>query len=238
MGLFLHILDGHEVEHRPWRACIDNCSNAGRLVYGRISSIVIYQAMRQRADRIGIPLPFADRGGIILHPSHITIDCLYGFDAATVLLNNAAHPGCPDLFCDKRHETDMLGLCGFSRPTRRGPLYAWAPSDMKHLLELYSEQGRLYRDPGVETRTPMLGSVESVPHLSLGTHELLMYFDLMDQRIFYAPNPVPRIAFGVSHPILSYPCSTVPCSWHCSIVLLPTHSLEIHDQQHVLRGAS
>ena len=48
--------------------------------------MIVYKGLSERADRQAIPLPFGNRGGILLHPSHATVDCAYGIDGGTYRL--------------------------------------------------------------------------------------------------------------------------------------------------------
>ena len=52
--------------------------------------------------QVGIPLPFGNRGGFVIHPSYATVDCLYGIDGATYHLDSPDHPGCSDETCDPK----------------------------------------------------------------------------------------------------------------------------------------
>ena len=65
----------------------------GAFINGRISSMVMYKDLNKRPDRREIPLPFGNRGGILISPSFATLDCLYGIDGGTYRLDNPAHPG-------------------------------------------------------------------------------------------------------------------------------------------------
>ena len=44
--------------------------------------MVIHAGLRSRSDRLSIPLPFADRGGVLLSPGRAKLECLYGIDGA------------------------------------------------------------------------------------------------------------------------------------------------------------
>ena len=128
----------------PWQMCIERCTTQGSTIHGRLSTMIIYQGLRDRRDRTEIPLPFGDRGGIILRNSRVQIDCLYGIDAATYHLDDDERPGCNRQMCDPspagiaayRHGT----VCGFDG----APALAWPTSSLKHLLELHAEHGSIY----------------------------------------------------------------------------------------------
>ena len=145
VGIFLRQWDGQEENGTPWKMCLHQCRCEGLQLNGRISAMVIYQGLRNRSDRIAISLPFLDRGGIIMHPSHITVDCLYGNDIVSRSLDDPSRPGCSDKFCDVRQENEPSGLCGFNGSSAT----AWAPKDMKHLLQLHLQHGGRYQPPGV-----------------------------------------------------------------------------------------
>jgi hypothetical protein len=146
IGLLMHQWDGLEEQGRAWEMCIRNCVCQGATIDGRISAMAIYQGLRDRIDRIAVPLPFGDRGGILLNPKFATLDCLYGIDGATYNIQNSALPGCSQTFCDARDPYDRNGvqLCGFNG----APAAAWAPQDLKKLLELHAAKGALYHAPG------------------------------------------------------------------------------------------
>ena len=145
VGVFLHMWDGQEEADKPWQMCIEHCMCQGQFIPGRISSMIVYASLKDRADRKGIPLPFS-RGGILLHPSHLQLDCLYGIDAATYQLQDASHPGCTAEFCDPNNFMDQNGNagCGFSG----APATAWAPTDLKPLLEAHAKYGSSWKESG------------------------------------------------------------------------------------------
>ena len=146
IGLLMHQWDGLEAHNlgKPWQMCIKNCMCQGQFINGRISSMAVYQGLSRRADRKGISLPFGNRGGLLLHPDHVQLDCLYGIDGATYHLDNPHNPGCTDAFCDARHMTDQNGgFCSFSGY----PVLAWAPRDLKLALDLHLEHGNGWTAP-------------------------------------------------------------------------------------------
>jgi hypothetical protein len=144
----MHMFDGQEDNrnNKPWKMCIENCLCQGQFIHGRISTMVIYKGLRERSDRIAVPLPFGDRDGILLHPAHSQVNCLYGIDGATYNLNNPRHPGCSDRLCDPDNVIDQNGhvWCGFSG----APAMAWPPQNMKGLLENHFTYGARYHTPG------------------------------------------------------------------------------------------
>jgi hypothetical protein len=83
--------DGLEVHERPWEACVQDChtmlfhentTNKSPGVPGRLSASISYRGLRERADRKGISLPYADRAGYVFRNEEISLQCLYGKDAA------------------------------------------------------------------------------------------------------------------------------------------------------------
>ena len=128
----------------PWQMCIERCTTQGATLHGRLSTMIMYQGLRDRRDRTEIPLPFGDRGGIILRNSRVQIDCLYGIDGGTYRLDDYERPGCNRQMCDPTPEGIAAyrhgGLCGFDNQ----PALAWPTSALKHLLELHAEHGAVY----------------------------------------------------------------------------------------------
>lgn len=172
VGLLLHQWDGLEAHNlgKPWQMCIQNCMCQGQFINGRISSMAVYQGLSRRADRRGISLPFGNRGGLLLHPDHVQLDCLYGKDAATYLLDNPAHPGCTDDYCSVAHMKDQNGgICSFSGY----PVLAWAPHDLKLALDLHLEHGDQWHNPSFHSgyneliiNSPKLN--DKLPHSIMG----------------------------------------------------------------------
>jgi len=162
-GLLIHQFDGLEVytnnqQARPWEACVSGCICQGASIPGRLSSMIVYEGLRTRADRRAISLPFGDRGGMIISPFAVELDCLYGIDGGTYRLQDPAHPGCPapgvysnrgnwsnNYYCSAEHPRDQNGSpCSFNGC----PAPAWEPRNMKLLLELYEKNGARYTAPG------------------------------------------------------------------------------------------
>ena len=79
----MHLWDGQEVTGKEWEACITDCHyfagiGEARGFHGRLSTMIMYEALRERRDRAeAIPLPFKHGGGVLYHPSHVHIDCAY-----------------------------------------------------------------------------------------------------------------------------------------------------------------
>ena len=69
--MLLHQFDGLESTQRPWEACVTGCTVQGMAVPGRVSAMIIYRGMKERADRVALPLPFGNRGGVVLRPSEV-----------------------------------------------------------------------------------------------------------------------------------------------------------------------
>ena len=84
-GVLMHQFDTIEVKGRPWEFCTgQRCYMGGQWIPGRISSMLIYSGMRDRKDRVAIPLPFKDRGGLIFNPFEVEIQCMYGVDGSAL----------------------------------------------------------------------------------------------------------------------------------------------------------
>lgn len=84
-GLLLHQFDEIEIHGRPWEFCDGpHCYTQGRRIVGRASAMLIYRGLRDRADRVAIPLPFGDRAGLIFRANEVDAKCLYGVDGSTV----------------------------------------------------------------------------------------------------------------------------------------------------------
>lgn len=143
VGLLLHQWDGLEAHDigKPWQMCLFNCMCQGTFINGRVSAMAVYRDLNQRADRVAIPLPFGNRGGLILDPSYATVDCIYGIDGATYHLDNPSHPGCTDTLCNTYSNPFPCGFGG-------GYVEAWGPQDLKLVLETYAEHGVHYHAPG------------------------------------------------------------------------------------------
>ena len=91
VGVLFRQFDGLEVHDRPWEACEQAChttlfhedtTNKGPGVPGRLSASISYRGLRERTDRKGISLAWADRAGYVIRNEEISLQCLYGKDAA------------------------------------------------------------------------------------------------------------------------------------------------------------
>ena len=147
-GVLLHQFDQIEADGRPWEACSGaRCYCQGAYIPGRLSAMLIYYGLRDRADRVAIPLPFGDRGGLVLSSTALELECMYGVDGSTVFQrNDPGHPGCPapNEFCDAGNPDINGGLCGFGG----WPIGAWSPRDLKAFLQMHSIHGTSYNQPG------------------------------------------------------------------------------------------
>ena len=149
IGVLMHQWDGQE-DHdhgRPYQMCVERCMCQGAFIHGRVSTMVIYQGLHERSDRVKVPLPFGNRGGILLNPSVAQVDCLYPIDGGTYRLNSADRPGCSSSFCrpgSRDRNGGWSNACGFNG----APATAYAPKDMQTLLELHREHGPHYKAPG------------------------------------------------------------------------------------------
>ena len=96
VGLLFRQFDGLEVHERPWEACEQDChlpwsskrflALRGREskseLFGRLSATITYQELRERPDRKAISLIYPDRAGYVLRNEEVSLQCLYGKDAA------------------------------------------------------------------------------------------------------------------------------------------------------------
>lgn len=154
VGIILKQFDGLERAGRPWEACEGRaCSCQGATLPGRVSAMIAYKGLSDRADRRGIPLPFRDRSGVVLRNAALSLECLYGVDAATFNLKDETQPGCTISRCDTtgeglcEHGSRMDDcahgdLCGFSG----GAPTAWQPSDLALMLTMHKKYGSEYKE--------------------------------------------------------------------------------------------
>ena len=115
--MLLHQFDQSEVDGRPWEACVGQCYCQGATISGRLSSMLVYHQMHERADRRAIPMPFGDRAGIVLRPSVTEAECAYGVDGSTAFqYPHGTEPGCPEAYCSPQNggalSPSWLGRCG------------------------------------------------------------------------------------------------------------------------------
>ena len=89
VGVLFRQFDGLEVHERPWEACEVNCHtqlyhevSKSAEVFGRLSASIAYRGLRDRADRESISLAYSDRAGYVLRNDEVSLQCLYGKDAA------------------------------------------------------------------------------------------------------------------------------------------------------------
>ena len=57
-GLVTHQFDRLEMKGAPWKACNEHCENelAGSSLTGRLSTFIMYSRLRNRPDRVAVPL--------------------------------------------------------------------------------------------------------------------------------------------------------------------------------------
>jgi hypothetical protein len=154
VGVLFRQFDGLEVHERPWEACEQDChamlfhadTTKSPGVPGRLSASISYRGLRERADRKGISLPYADRAGYVIRNQEISLQCLYGKDAATYNLESPT-PGCNAEYCQPQNASTWQFFggqpCGFS--DYHPPAYS--PSDMKIFLERYAQHGEAWKPP-------------------------------------------------------------------------------------------
>ena len=124
-------------------------SKRGEIV-DRISTMIIFQSMRERHDRVAVPMIFARGGGVVVSPNvwdgNLTgLQCLYGDDGATYQVPG----GCWKPFCDPSHpersQSKDGSLCGFGGNDK--VRNAWRPEDLSTMLALYGVHSQPYRAP-------------------------------------------------------------------------------------------
>lgn len=161
VGLIIHQFDELEVFGREWEMCTGGgCTCQGRHLHGRISASIVWQGLRERKDRVNIPLAFGDRAGILMNGKVLEITCGFGIDGSSYQDNSRFNPGCHS-FCDASTILDPYGnlkdeahgdwayesnlmACGFTG----GPASGWRPTDLKRLLETYHKYGHDWTPPG------------------------------------------------------------------------------------------
>lgn len=147
-GLVVHQFDRLEMKGMPWKSCNYHCDNElnGQHLTGRLSTFIMYGRMRERRDRVAIPLVSND-GGVIARPERgLNLSCVFGIDGASVGLSGGANgDGCPRVWCDPSGRMEANGYCGFWGAP---PQAAWRPKDLAKLLELHMQHGEQYRPPG------------------------------------------------------------------------------------------
>lgn len=140
--------DEIETKGKPWEACSGTrCYCQGAWIPGRLSAMLIYQGLRNRGDRVSIPLPFGDRGGLVLSSSVEELECMYGVDGSTAFQrNDPDHPGCPGDFCNAKDPGLPYGsgICGFDG----WPIGGWRPQDLGDFIRMHAEHGSSYKVPG------------------------------------------------------------------------------------------
>ena len=142
-GVVVHQFDNYESNGHMWEAPTAD-SHRGEIV-GRMCTMIIFRSMRERADRVAIPIIFARGGGIVVRPSTPGLKCAYGDDGATY----KAPGGCWQPYCDASdphlsQSTDG-SLCGFGG--NDNVRNSWQPSDLETMLSLYGEHSQPYKDP-------------------------------------------------------------------------------------------
>lgn len=157
-GVVVHQFDGYEAAARPWAPCSttghgDRCGG-GELV-NRMSAMLIFKEMRDRRDRIAVPLTSA-RGGVVVRPT-VAIRCAFGDDGTTW----EAPDGCWPAWCDRNRPHHRVGdpewakyagedgftslPCGFGPA---GQVHAsWRPADLDVMLSLYRTSSQPYKAP-------------------------------------------------------------------------------------------
>ena len=141
VGVIIHLFDVREEEITPW---------VQEYLYGNerishISASIIYAGLRNRKDRLGIPLSMAE-GGIVIRPTETDISCAYAVDSSSIFLkpSHANHflSGCPDIWCTPPFERKK---CGFQR---HRPSSGFRRNNLQDMLKLHHQYGDEWRLPG------------------------------------------------------------------------------------------
>ena len=124
----------------------------------RISCMVIYRAMSERADRVAIPL-ISYEGGLVLAAEKLTPLCVFGADGATMNYNcrqpgekhsKGCVSGCgdPPEWCSINAPILPLNNCPCGFMNCGGRPRPWKPEHVGYVLERHQEIGMKYRKPG------------------------------------------------------------------------------------------
>ena len=117
-----------------------------------MSASLVYARLRERRDRVTIPLLAGSRSGVVLRPEATRVLCVYSGDGATALANcdppgvsEACVPGCvhPSGYCNPLESmTDGWCQCSIGwckgEPLRPQP---WHPAHLAHMIRQYDEFG-------------------------------------------------------------------------------------------------
>ena len=162
--MLIHQLNqkGYEETSVPWHVM----NGRGSYARDRISASVIYRDMRERHDRIRIPI-FSLGAGLVFRPEAVRLLCAYIDDGGTQHANCGGSerptrarqlvdghrvdddtkcvPGCTHSkgYCD-RHEPTTNGWCYCGRDWCNGRPQPWRPTDLDTMLDLFQAKGRPY----------------------------------------------------------------------------------------------
>jgi len=145
-GVVIHQFDEFEARNKPWAPCDHThqyqCHENS--FGGRMSTSLIFRAMKERLDRVRIPM-ISWGGGVVVNPT-ISIKCAYGDDGSTW----RAPGGCYHDWCNPQHpcrnnDCHHNHPCGFGAKDRINQ--AWRPSDLGTMLQLYNQHSQHYRSP-------------------------------------------------------------------------------------------
>jgi len=205
---------------------------------GRISTFLILAAMRQRADRIAIPL-ISSQGGVVVSPT-VPFRCAFGDDADTW----RAEYGCYDSWCDRRYPSNRGRDGGGMKPEWRVPCGLgprgsvhtnWGPADLDMMISLYLDKSQPYKSPSFYSGYNELvySSSKWNDHLpntieaffvipSAGDWNAIFATQKRHRSFLYTysvhSSQVPLIAFDPSNfdaPFKLYACQEFCSSWRC-----------------------
>jgi len=145
----MHQFDEFESHAEPWAPC-DNHGHGprcqgDRTFSGRISCMLVFERLRERHDRVAVPL-ISLAGGRVVDPS-VPIKCAYGDDGSTW----RASGGCYSRWCDRNHPFQTAAGRSSQRPCGLGGKNeidaAWRPRDLDKMLQLHMEHSQPYHPP-------------------------------------------------------------------------------------------
>ena len=139
----MHQFDNYESRQEPWAPCNPGQCRDGFV--GRISCFVAFSSMRERRDRIAVPL-IGYSGGIVVSASidGLRPRCGYGDDGSSY--RKSTDYGCLDQWCtasDPFRGGEYGKPCGFGSHVT----HAWHPDEIGKMLELYGEHSRPFKSP-------------------------------------------------------------------------------------------
>lgn len=140
-GVVMHQFDNFEARGKPWAPCDGSTRYAchANQFAGRMSAFIIFRDMKNRKDRVRVPL-ISYGGGVVVNPT-IKLKCAYGDDGSTFRANG----GCYDRWCDPHNVWSGGSPCGFGGANRVD--HAWHSYNLDSMLRLYTQHSQPYQNP-------------------------------------------------------------------------------------------